>query len=159
VINVLDCFSGEGKIWNEIIIRNPDKKIYITSIEEKTIKNRIYLKGNNLKYLCRIDLAEYDIIDMDSYGTPYKQLETIKKRIKNQIIHLTYIWTFQGRINTGLLTKYGYSKQMIKKCPTLFCKKNFEVMKNYLARLGYEKIYYYNPCFNKYYIKIGGTNV
>ena len=51
-INVLDCFAGEGVIWDSIKKRT-DKSITVVGIEQKN-KKGVYLKGNNLKFIKNI---------------------------------------------------------------------------------------------------------
>lgn len=156
-INVLDCFSGNSLIWNKIKEIKKDKIFNITSMDSKDIKNKIYLKGNNIKYLIRFNIDNYDIIDLDSYGIPFKQLEVLKIKdgFLNKTIFITFIQSIFGKLNTKLLIYYGYKKKMIEKCPSLFNNKGFEIFKNYLAGIGFKKIYYYN-INRKYYICLKG---
>ena len=129
---VLDCYSGHGHIWNEVKKRT-SFKFSITSIDTRNDKTNVYLKGDNIKYLKAMNLDSFDIIDLDSYGIPFKQLEIIFKKKYKGIIHATFIQSGMGRINNGLLLSLGYTKTMIKKCPTLFSKNGYEKFKYYLA--------------------------
>lgn len=148
-IKVLDCFNGDGIIWNKI--KNKVKKnIEITPIEIKQ-KKGIYLKGDNIKYLMSLDLNKFDIIDLDAYGIPFAQLEIIfNKKFKNKIIYFTFIQSVMGKLPNKLLIKLNYSKEMIIKCPTIFNKNGFEKICNYIALNQIKNISYIN-INNKYY--------
>jgi tRNA G26 N,N-dimethylase Trm1 len=131
-ILVLDAFSGEGVLWNEVQKRT-DKKINILSIDKNDYK-KITLKGDNKKFLLNFDLSKYDIIDLDSYGTPADQLEILYKKKYKGIVHCTFIQSMYGGINKNILLEYGYSESMIEKIPTIFYKNGIEKMKNYIAK-------------------------
>ena len=121
LIKVLDCFSGNGLLWTEVKKRS-GKKIMVLRMDEKTDRTGIYLKGNNTKYLSGIDLLNFDIIDLDAYGSPFKQLEIIIKRRYSGIVHVTFIQTMMGALNKNMLLQLGYTDGMIKKVPSLFNK-------------------------------------
>jgi len=153
-INVLDLFAGSSKIWNTIKIQT-NKKINVLSVDKKNIQNKVYLKGNNIKFLKNLDLTKFDVIDIDSYGVPYPQLKLIfaKSKIQkiNAIIFITFIQSVYGKINKGLLKELCYTEKMINKIPTLFSKNGFEKFKLYLALNGIKKINYIQRD-KKYYI-------
>lgn len=149
-INVLDAFSGDGKLW-EIIKNKISKNINVTRIEIKPDAKGVYLKGDNLKYLSGMDLNKYDIIDLDAYGSPFRQLELIFKRKYIGIVHCTFIQTMSGGINHSLLEFNGYSKKMISKCPTLFYKNPVDKLFNYLAYNGIKNIIFIKPTERKIY--------
>ena len=74
-INILDCFAGEGILWNEVQKRTK-KQLKILSIDKNNYK-KISLRGDNIKFLKSLDLNKYDIIDLDAWGCPANQLEKI----------------------------------------------------------------------------------
>lgn len=138
-ITVLDCFSGNGTIWNEVK-RRTDKKITILRIEKESRKG-IYLKGDNLKYLAGMDLNAFDIIDLDAYGVPFKQLQIIFEQRPKSTIFVTFIQTIYVQLPIELLTYSGYTLEMIQKIPSLFFRKAMEIMTGYLAKNGVKKIF------------------
>lgn len=156
-ISVLDCFSGKNRIWNKIKERS-DKRIDVLRIEKKQKKD-VYLKGDNLKYLLLLDLRQFDIICLDSYGVPFKQLEIIFKRKYEGIIFITFIQIQNnyGTINIGLLESLGYTKTMVRKCKMLFNKNGFEKFKQYLANNGIKKITH-RSTESKHYIYLTTIN-
>lgn len=142
-ISVLDCFSADGKIWNEIKKRT-EKKLTVTRIEKQVGRSGVYLQGNNIKFLKTLNVNDYDIIDLDSFGSPIKQLEIIfnksKKESKKTIFFVTFIQSYAGGLPYVMLEKIGYTKKMIKKIPTLFYRNGIEKFKNYLSYYGVKKI-------------------
>ena len=138
-ITVLDAFSSEGKIWKEIK-KISSKKINVIRIDEGN-KSGIYMKGNNLKFLKKLNLNEFDIIDLDSYGVPYSQLEVIFAKYLRCTVFITFIQSVFGILPKNMLIKIGYKKSMIEKTPILFTKNGLAKMKLYLSINGIDKIY------------------
>lgn len=144
VIKVLDCFGGEGKVWEKVRLMSKSK-IQILPIDKNVYEGKIYLKGENVKYLKILDFEKYDVIDLDAYGMPYKQLEIIFARLekikkKETTIFVTFIQVNVGALQNGFLLELGYTKNMIKKCKILLSQNGFEKFKNYLAKKGVKRI-------------------
>jgi len=158
-IYVLDCFAGEGKIWN--YIKNKiKKKFYILSIDKKNF-NKIYLKGDNLKYLKNLPLEKFDVIDFDAYGVPYNQLKIIFQKKINAVVFITFIQSLYGGLPINMLEEIGYNKNMIKKIPTLFFKNGLKKFKLFLAQNGVKKIKirsFRNKHYLCFQLKKGGKN-
>lgn len=106
----------------------------------KDDKPGVYLKGNNLKFLGAMNLSLFDIVDLDAYGSPFDQLEIVFKKKYAGIVHCTFIQTGMGMLNHELLKSAGYTKAMIKKCPTLFTKPGFAILCHYLATNGVKSV-------------------
>lgn len=136
---VLDCFSGEGLLWNEIQKQRQDLNLSVLAIDLKKKSSNLGLVGNNLKFLFAMDFRQFDIIDLDAYGSPYKQLSVILNRqLKpNTIFFCTFIQTMIGALPHGMLKDLGYSRSMIEKIPTLFYRHGNDKM---LAWLGNKSI-------------------
>lgn len=130
-VRILDCFSGTGEIW-KAVQKETKTELKVLGIDKKTDYPGVYLKGDNMKYLRSLDLNQFDIIDLDAYGTPIKQLEVIFNRHFKGIIFITFIQTLFGGIPKIMLNCLGYTDNMIKKCPTLFNKNALEKFKQYL---------------------------
>ena len=142
---VLDCFGGNGLLWNAIKKFNQQREITVLRIDNERGKNGIYLVGDNLKFLKNIDLNNFDVIDLDSYGVPYKQLKCFfeKKSQRKITVFLTFIQSIYGGLPRDFLCELGFTRKMVNKCPSLFYRKGFEKLKHYLAIHGVEKIKYY----------------
>jgi len=148
-LKVLDLFCGKNKIWDKIK-KNYKGNIIILGIDKE--EKSFSLRGDNLKFIDSLDLDFFDVIDLDAYGIPFKQLDKIfKKNLKNKHIFVTFIQNGYGILNKKMLNELGYSNNMIEKIPTLFNKKGFEKFKNYLSKKGIKNIKYIN-IKNKYYI-------
>lgn len=130
-VNILEAFGGEGILWKTVQHRT-DKKLRILSID-KLKYNRVQLQGDNLKFLSSFNLQEFDIIDLDAWGSPFPQLEIIFSKKYSGIVHGTFIQSMQGGVNKKLLIGLGYTDKMIKKIPSLFNKDGFGKLKAYLA--------------------------
>jgi hypothetical protein len=94
-LNVLEAFGGEGLLWTEVKRRCPERKIKILSIDSNKYK-RVQLQGDNLKFLKAFDLTNFDIIDLDAWGSPFNQLKILFDKQYKGIIHCTFIQTMHG---------------------------------------------------------------
>lgn len=137
-VTVLELFGGEGILWNEVK-KQTGKKIEILSIDKNKYK-RLQLQGDNIKFIDSIDLSIFNVIDIDAWGSPYKQLDTILKRKYSGIIHCTFIQTMMGKLSTDMLLSLGYTKAMIDKIPSIFNKNGIDKFKQYLANKGVKEI-------------------
>lgn len=137
-INILDCYYGDGLIWNEIKIKS-NKNIKIISIDRKKESNALLI-GDNIKYLKGMDLNKYDIIDLDAYGIPYDQIKIILEKQFKGVIFVTFIQSIFGRLPKKMLFDLGYNKKMIEKCPTLFEKNGIEKLLKILYNYNIESI-------------------
>ncbi len=143
-IRVLDAFHGRGVIWD--YIREKTKiKIEVTAIDKKPIVDEFILFGDNRKFLPSLSLEKFDIIDLDSYGVPFDQLEEIFDYDKKKKIHhgvfVTFIQSIYGRLPVGMLKKIGYSEKMVEKVPALFDRDGIGKFKAYLALNGVSTIF------------------
>jgi len=130
---VLDAFHGEGKIWEEIKKTRADIKIIGIEKINKKGGNSIY--GDNLKLLDIMDLSKYNVIDLDCYGIPFKQLEKIFKNKtiqKKTIIFYTFIQSIYGCVDKKLLECYGINDYIYNKCPSICFKKGRDAFYYYL---------------------------
>lgn len=76
---VLDCFCGNGEMYRRAY---RDKVKYYRGIDKKKVhNNNICEINNNINYITRNDLSEFNTFDLDDYGSPWKQLYLIVKKI------------------------------------------------------------------------------
>ncbi len=140
-INILELYGGNNILYNYIKPKT-EKKLNIVSIEKKyKIGNNIY--GDKEKYLPRLDLSIYDIIDADAYGNPFHLIEIIKKNktFKGCWILYTFIRAGVASLTHKMLIFQGIKKEWIKKCHSIFEKKREFFYENYLALNNVNKIY------------------
>lgn len=138
-IKVLDCFAGKGIIWKHLK-NKVNANIEVLGIDKKITK-AVNLVGDNRKFLKSLDLNKFDLIDLDSYGVPFDQLEIIFKRSYKGIVVVTFIQSMYGVLNKKLLLKIGFTKGMIKKIPSLIYRDVYGKILSYLALNGVKKIY------------------
>ena len=139
VIKVLEAFGGEGLLWSAVKRRTPGKTIKVLSID-KNDYNRVQLQGDNIKYLLSLNLQEFDIIDLDAWGSPISQLEILFQKKYKGIVHCTFIQTMMGNLPDVLLKANGYTKAMLKKIRTIFVKDELKKFLNYLSQKGIKKV-------------------
>ena len=147
---VLDCFAGDERIWREIQKRT-GRKIYHLPIDVLDY-GKFHLPGNNLKYLKTMDISKFNVIDLDCYGVPYKQLEVLFNRGYKGIIFVTFIQSLFGNLPHGLLQDIGFTKAMIDACPTLCCRNGFDHLKEYLSLREIKIIWHISPTDQKHYL-------
>lgn len=152
-INVLNCFAGHNLIWENIIRLVKNKEFSVTNIDIKHNFDKAMLKGDNIKYMAKMNLNKYDIIDLDAYGIPFKQLQLLFDKKYKGHVYITYISSVFGCLPKKMLNKLGYTNEMIDKIPTLFNKNPFDKLCNYLYINNVRDIYYLK-LKNKYYIYI-----
>ncbi len=140
-VRVLECFGGNGVIWGQVRAQAPlNKQIDVLRMDVKTDRDGVYLKGDNRKFLTSIPLNDFDIIDLDAYGSPYDQLKIIFERGYKGLVHCTFIQSSMGGVNHEMLQELGYTKAMIKKCPTIFSKDGFKKICAYLYKHGVRNV-------------------
>lgn len=139
-VSVLECYAGHQVLWSEVKKRSGRKKIFVTPIEKKSIKGKVYLRGDNLKFLKSINLSAFNVIDLDAYGIPFDQIDILFERGFSGIVHVTSIQSGMGRLPNKLLNSIGYTNAMIDKCPTMFCANRQEKLEHYLASKGVKEI-------------------
>ena len=143
-LKVLDLFSADGSIWNEIK-RRTNRNMVVVRVERKPGRRGVYLRGDNLKFLDAIGLDQFQVIDLDAYGVPFKQLEKVFDLNPTKVtVFVTFIQSLYGQLPRGMLEYCGVTEKMVKKCPSLFMRDGFERFKEYLARKGVTEIQHFS---------------
>ena len=142
-ITVLEAFGGDGTIWDNVRNIVKEKNIRTVRIDVKKNKRGTYLIGDNEKFLQRMNLQDYDIIDLDAYGVPIRQIEALyaNKTYTGQTVFLTFIQSYMSALPFKMLYKLGFSKNMLEKIPTLFARNGIKRFNEYLSLQGIKKIY------------------
>jgi hypothetical protein len=134
-IRVLEAFGGEGVLWAAVKRRCPNRDIKILSIDKNKYK-RVQLTGDNLKYLGSLNLQEFNIIDLDAWGSPVRQLEVLFNRGYKGIVHCTFIQSMYGALPKELLHANGYTDKMLAKISSIFLTNGLRKFYNYLSKRG-----------------------
>ncbi len=69
-VKVLDLFAGNNVLWSDI------KTDRYFGVEREKGKGR-NLNADNLKVIPSLDLSQFNVIDLDSYGIPYQQVKAL----------------------------------------------------------------------------------
>ncbi len=148
---VLDLYGGTGRIWETIKERNPKRNIRVLRIDKKPDRGGVYLLGDNSKFLQALDPGQFNVIDLDAYGVPYKLLKWLFERSHGRptTIFTTFIQSLYGCLPAGFLADLGYNRAMVQKCPSLFYRNGFAKLKRYLAANGVTKIKHYSDASNR----------
>ena len=151
---VLDMYAGSGRIWTEVK-KITGRNIEVIGIEKKKISGKVYLRGDNKKFV--MDYDQFDIIDLDAYGVPFAQIEKIFAHgsCKKFITFITFIQSQWGVLPRGLLNSMGYTPAMIKKIPTIFNRTGQQKFLQYLGNKGVTTVRIYHTAdFRKNYLCI-----
>ncbi len=134
-VNVLDLFAGENKIWANI----ETKKYYGIEMQKGKGKN---LHADNLKVIPSLDLSKFNVIDCDSYGIPYRQIEEIYKNPTLQkgtkIIYTSISSPLSGISKKCLIENNLY--EMYKKNKVLLNKLALPLFYEMLRKQGVKKV-------------------
>lgn len=130
-IKVLDLFAGNNVLWSNFDC----KKYYGIEVVKGKGKN---LNADNVKVIASLDLSRFNVIDCDSYGIPFKQLEQIFKNRTLQIgtiIIYTAIGNAMSALSKVALEDFGIYN-MYKKCKTMFNSMSDELFHAWLYNNG-----------------------
>lgn len=77
---VLDLFCGAGQMYR---LAYRDRAVLYYGIDKEKIHDpAICTLGDNLAFIQQNDIDQYNVFDLDDYGTPWKQLYLILKKLK-----------------------------------------------------------------------------
>ena len=130
IITVLDCYAGKGNIWRYIGTKH---KIDVVSIDVHKKTKGLYLRGDNRKYLKVLQLNNFDIIDLDSYGVPYEQFKILANRSYRGFVFITFIQSVLRTLPKKMLYELGYTKDMLDKVRAPFNKNGLQKFKAMLS--------------------------
>jgi hypothetical protein len=75
---VLDCFCGKGRIYQAVY---QGKVQFYRGVDNQKIHSLVLCTVmDNIKYLASMDISEFNVFDLDAYGSPWKQMYLILKR-------------------------------------------------------------------------------
>lgn len=149
---ILDCFCGNGVIWNRIQQLKKSMKFQVLSIDKKPVTEQLHLIGDNTKFLQSVDVGRFDAIDLDAYGSPHKQLTWLlqgDRLKKGTIIYVTFIQSGGWYLPDAFLRDLGYTKKMVKKCPTLFYRHGQNKLLAWLYLKGIRNVKFYTDKTHK----------
>ena len=144
-VNVLDAYSSNGIIWRLVQDMNPATRFNIARLDKEASKQGFYIKTDNLRFLLSTDLNVYDVIDLDAYGVPYKQLEILFRKAENfdhvVKVFVTFNTVGMGQMPKGMLKYLGITEEMIANSPILCSKSPEEKIAGYLSVKGVRQLH------------------
>jgi nitrate reductase beta subunit len=151
--NVLEIFCGSGEMYRKVW-KNADKYTGIDIIEQNDERHTIC--GDSMEVLKKIDINEYNIFDIDSYGGPYEELNYILNNINTKQKEIAFVLTDGSHINLALgHINSGYRKILGIKSKRLT---NAHLLHDMFIKKILEKIKStFNPVETKFYITTGKT--
>lgn len=134
---VLDLFSGDGEMWKRAYKNNVSEYRGIDKIKKhnencEVEDNRRFIKNNNLD--------NYDVFDLDDYGSPWKLFFNILAKIKSEKRRVFFVTDgLPLRMSMGGITisKLICASEKIPKKMNIPCIKQWyiEIIKTLLLRV------------------------
>jgi hypothetical protein len=90
-VRVLDAFAGDSLIWESVAKELPDVSFDVLKIDKKPYSDPKIIVGDNRKVMPSLDLAEFDLIDLDAWGIPQDQLRLCAERAPGVPVAVTCI--------------------------------------------------------------------
>jgi hypothetical protein len=87
-LKILDCFAGKQVLWSIIEKKIGVKTNRLTIDADANFKPDIV--SDSLRWIKENDLSSFDIIDLDSWGSPVKHLEVLFNKKYKGLIITTY---------------------------------------------------------------------
>jgi hypothetical protein len=137
-------------LWRAVERKN-GKKVKRTAIDQRKDMLQLHLHGDNVKVMSGMDIKNFDVIDLDAYGIPYDQLKIVFDKKYIGTVFVTAIQTMTGGMPHGLLEEIGFSKDMITKAPSLFARRGFQYLLEWLALKGVKKIIHRSKARKHYF--------
>lgn len=117
---VLDCFAGENRLWSAI------PHAYYYGIDAAGKGRARNVKAKNEKVIPSLDLSLFNVIDLDSYGVPFRQLDLILKNKTlppSVLVIYTAIYGAIASVCKEAVNAVGIDHDRVyRKCPMLFNK-------------------------------------
>lgn len=144
-VSVLDAFAGQEVVWSAMRRLCPDIHITTLGIDKAKYLNPAVIMGDNRKVMRGLNLAEFDLIDLDAFGCPWEQLSICAELAPKVPVVATHIIVTLGPTPRPLLEAGGIPKEWTdrKVVPhALFNRWRWEWWENYCAKLGYKEADY-----------------
>lgn len=114
-LRVLDLFAGENKLWKSF-----DKARYF-GVEKVNGKGK-NLYTDNIRVIQSLDLSEFNVIDVDSYGIPANQIFELYQNDtlqKGTVVIYTCITNKMSALNKCILDMFNLRKIYTKSKTTM----------------------------------------
>lgn len=140
-LSVLEVFCGDGQMYKEVWKLS---KRYTGIDKVKFFDDRHTICGDAEKITSNINFFEYDVFDIDAYGSPYNVLYNLlpgikranKKQVYFAITDGTNMDLKMGRISRGLRKIIGINTRIIKNAHIMHNQLIAEVVDSVASYLG-----------------------
>ena len=142
-LKVLDAFAGHGSIWQKIRTARPAVEFDILAVEKQG-HGPGQIRLDNVRVMRSISLKQFDVIDLDGFGFPYRQLcEVFRQRPTGATVYVTCPMGQAGltTLPFGMMESLGYTPAMLAKCRTLCLRGQWGKVKAWLALQGVTRLY------------------
>ena len=134
---ILDAYAGTGRLW-QAVRREFDRPLDITAIDKRPDAPWNTIRADNLKVLPTLDLAAFDLVDLDAYGVPATQLAIVAERAPDVPVFVTCILSSQAPVPHRVLEANGIPAEWSKMSPTVLRRLAWtDLWDHYCAQLGY----------------------
>lgn len=111
---VLDLFCGAGQMYR---LAYRDRAVLYHGIDKEKIHDpAICTLGDNLKYLQKNDIDQFNVFDLDDYGSPWKQLYLILRKLNRSdaTIFVTDGLVMRQKVN-GKISKFVSATERVRR--------------------------------------------
>lgn len=149
--NILECFAGEGKLWDTVEMLSK-KKLVRFRIDANYFP-KLDIKGDSLTFIKKNPIDQFNVIDLDSWGSTVNHLDVIFEKQYKGIVHCTYCSPISINPDKILAdTFFRLDSTTIKKAPALFAKDTGSMIESFLSKKGIEEIFgHTSPKKNYFY--------
>lgn len=106
-VRVLDAFHGHGRLWQLTEAGLPDGWTVKMFGSDKMNRGTGVLQIDNVRLLNALDLSAFDLIDLDAYGWPEKQLAIVAAKAPDVMVVSTRISRAMGMVPNRILRDLG----------------------------------------------------
>lgn len=133
-IRVLDAYHGYGKMWEKMGDAMPDWTFNVYGVDNQH-RGAGTIRADNVRLLEALDLSKFDLIDLDAYGWPTKQLRLVAAGAPDVAVVTTRIHQRLGQVPHDILDDLNFA--LPKAVPTLLQRLSEELWEAWLHHLGY----------------------
>jgi hypothetical protein len=116
-LRILDAYAGAGRLWRAASRHYPGQ-LEVLGVDMRRFRTAI--KADNRRVLASIDLARFDLIDLDAYGIPAEQADILGRRGYRGPVIWTVIQKMFAVMPATVTDAEGIPREWRQICPTLF---------------------------------------
>lgn len=134
-LRVLDVCGGHGVVWR-CVMAETGRKIARHAIDKRTDLSEMHWHGDNLAVIQSVDVSDYDVVDIDAYGTPAEHLMLLSQRQFQGVVFVTMIQEIAGRMPSAVMSAIGLPMAAQTLAPSLIARRGWEYYCEFLSTIG-----------------------